>query len=68
MQFDLCRRFGVRVFEVPLKDHEEDVVYVSPHNIVLVKAGLDSRDREEAADWVLSRCVLRTSSHPRLLP
>lgn len=62
MEFDLARRLGVTVVEVP--DLDVSVAYVPRHHVALVKAGLDAHERSIAADWVLEEAT-RESWIPR---
>lgn len=51
MQFDLVRRFGVRVHEVEGLD--EDIVFCPASDVAFIRAGLDARDRTQVAEWLL---------------
>lgn len=55
MEFDLVRRIGVLVVEVPGLD--VDVAYVSRHHVAMVNADLTHIAREHAADWVLAEAT-----------
>ena len=55
MQFDLVKRLGVTVLEVPGLD--VDVAYVARHNVALIRCGLDPCARQKAADWVLEEAT-----------
>lgn len=53
--FELCRRFGMRVYEI--EDLDQDVVYVEGQNIGLVRTDLSQPDRQWAAEWLLSAAL-----------
>ena len=53
--FDLVRRFGVRVVEVP--DLDDDVIFVHDHDLALVRAELDEEGRRWVSDWLLAETL-----------
>ena len=53
--FDLVRRFGIRVVEVP--DLPRAVIYLHWYDLALVNADLDPQTRAVAADWLLSEAA-----------
>lgn len=64
MQFDLVRRLGITVVEVPELD--VDVAYVPRHHVALVCMGLPPIAREKAADWILTAATSpQASSTPQ---
>jgi len=56
--FDLVRRFGIRVVEVP--DLPRVVIYLHRYDLALVNADLDPQTRAVAADWLLSEAAALT--------
>lgn len=58
MEFDLARRMGITVVEVPGLD--VDIAYVARHHVALVKEGLPSHARCKAADWVIAEATRAT--------
>lgn len=62
MQFELSRRFGVRVHDVDGLD--EDLVYVPTQGLAFVNRDLDPHRRREVADWLLSEALLEELSSP----
>lgn len=53
--FDLVRRFGVRIVEVP--GLAEDTIYVHDRDLALVRAELGPEGRTAAAQWLLSEAL-----------
>ena len=53
--FDLCRRFGVRVYEVV--DLDRDAYYVPEGQAAFIRAGLRPDRRRWIAEWVLSEAL-----------
>jgi len=60
-QFEIVRRFGIRVLEVV--GLGEDVIYVADASLALIDSGLSLDQRSLAADWVLSE-MTRVSISP----
>lgn len=58
VEFELVRRFGVRILEDPELD--VDVCYVGERRLAIVRAGLDDFTRAWCADWLLSEALLPT--------
>jgi hypothetical protein len=63
MEFDLSRRMGVTVVEVPELD--VDIAYVAKHHVALVCAGIPQAAREKAADWLLAEAMRQEMTTPR---
>lgn len=55
MQFDLVKRFGIRIHEVD--DLDEDVIYIGDRAIAFVRADLTDEVRQETADWLLCEAM-----------
>ena len=53
--FELLKRFGIRVVEVP--DLPRVVIYLHRYDLALVKADLEPQTRVVAADWLLSEAA-----------
>lgn len=55
MQFDLVKRFGVRVYQVAELD--EDIIYVADRHVAFVRDDLSPEVLRETADWLLSEAM-----------
>jgi len=53
--FDLVRRFGICIVEVP--DLPRAVIYLHRYDLALVNADLDPQTRAVAANWLLSEAA-----------
>lgn len=59
-EFELVRRFGIEVYDVPgLRD---EVVYVPEVPVAFIRAGLCRPDRREVAEWVLCEALRDAAS------
>lgn len=63
MRFELCRRFGVRVHEVPGLD--EEAIFVPEGMVAFIRADLDPGRRRELAEWLLSEAIAEAASIDR---
>ena len=61
MEFQVVEAFDVEIVES--ERLSTAVRWIAPERIALIRRGLDRRDREWVADWLLPR-VVESLSHP----
>jgi hypothetical protein len=54
-EFELLRRFGIAVYL--LKALPEPILYLRKYRLVLLDAGLDASEREDASDLLLASAL-----------
>lgn len=60
MEFELCRRFGIDVHEVP--GLRLEMLYASDAACAFVRVGLGRRRRRELAGWLLTEALREAAS------